>query len=239
MTGLLVAYRSGSSSDRWHEGRRLWASVTSTSRSLLRHLSLTLIPLATSTKTLTQETEIIRNVFALISVLPLALKFHLRDQNAFDHPSFQQLLPSPLFRTLNNAANSFGTLPSHEKPSEPTETERGLALLNDQSGKMHRGEPKVNVPLLLIRSLHALLNHLAASKTLDSSVHGRALGSLDSLTETLTQMERIRDTPIPMILGIHLQQIIVLYLAAIPPPLVKVLGFCRTLLLCASKWTSQ
>ena len=42
VTGLLVAYRSGSSSDRWHEGRRLWANISSTVRTLLRTLSLTL-----------------------------------------------------------------------------------------------------------------------------------------------------------------------------------------------------
>ena len=59
---------------------------------------------------------------------------------------------------------------------------------------------------------------------LDTTTWATALGLLKDLTDNVTQMERIRDTPIPLVLHVHLQQILIMYLAAIPPPLVQLLG---------------
>lgn len=59
---------------------------------------------------------------------------------------------------------------------------------------------------------------------LETATWATCLGILKDMTEQLSQAERIRDTPIPMALGIHVQQMLVLYCLSIPPQLVEILG---------------
>jgi len=69
IVGLMVSYRSGSSSDRWHEGRRLWSSLQSTSRTMLRTLSLSLPELGG------EHDKAVKELMALVVALPHSLKY--------------------------------------------------------------------------------------------------------------------------------------------------------------------
>ena len=59
---------------------------------------------------------------------------------------------------------------------------------------------------------------------LETPTWANCLGVLKEMTDQLSQAERIRDTPIPLALGIHVQQMLVLYCVSIPPQLVEILG---------------
>lgn len=92
-----------------------------------------------------------------------------------------------------------------------------------------------NVPLALIDELHRKLviasktpmNKIALAsdaKILSGMDLGNCIQCLKEVTDIVTSCERIKDTPIPLVLSIHLQQMLFLYLLAIPPSLVKTLG---------------
>lgn len=72
---------------------------------------------------------------------------------------------------------------------------------------------------------------------LETPTWGTALGILKEMIEQLTQAERIRDTPIPMALGIHVSQMLVLYCLSIPPQLVEILGLWVVPVSAVVAWT--
>lgn len=71
------------------------------------------------------------------------------------------------------------------------------------------------MPLFILRQIQSLLNdfHATAAATagspvgetpmLDAPTWGNCIAICKELTDQLSQAERIRDTPIPMALGIH------------------------------------
>lgn len=74
-----------------------------------------------------------------------------------------------------------------------------------------------NVPLDLLRVLQTRLNELHDTQTqtserdvqpkLNGPCFAHCIGLLNTLTSTMTELEQIRDTPIPLALAIHLKQV--------------------------------
>ena len=143
---------------------------------------------------------------------------HLRDRDPLTDAAFCELLPQRLL-------GSFESTPSSSRSSETRSSvadERFEKVLNDnQPTKAPRqvqatklGGPK-NMPLFILRQIQSLLNdfHATAAPTagspvgntpmLDSATWGNCIAICKELTDQLSQAERIRDTPIPMALGIH------------------------------------
>lgn len=116
-------------------------------------------------------------------------------------------------------------------------------VLNDETsldaprsaGATKLGGPR-NMPLLLLRQIQSVVNdfHVTAAPArgnpgsetvlLETPTWATCLNILKEMTDQLSQAERIRDTPIPKALGIHVQQMLVLYCLSIPPQLVETLG---------------
>ncbi|TIC06430.1 UPF0187-domain-containing protein [Wallemia mellicola] len=92
-----------------------------------------------------------------------------------------------------------------------------------------------NIPLSVLRLLQVYLNGFYNNRPerrndnmkthIDTPLFVNMIGYLKELTDLMTQAEKIRDTPIPLILSIHLNQVLALYLLAIPPQLVSSLGW--------------
>ncbi|ORY92657.1 Bestrophin, RFP-TM, chloride channel-domain-containing protein [Leucosporidium creatinivorum] len=266
VTGLMVSFRSGSSYDRWYEGRRTWAALTSTSRSFLRLLAFASPPNPT-TKPL--QARAMNDLAQTVVAFSWATMYRLRDQPGVDHPELRALLPPSLL----DAYSDIPTLPPGRRSSidgagkvqhsSASESTRALAALNTeplppsdptsappstfpsntgaQSYKpKHRfatlPPSSTNLPLSLIRVMQALLNEFHTAKlasvgdpeadtpVLDDATFSTCIGSLNQFTEHLTALERIRDTPIPLILNIHLQALLFVYVGAVPLQLVRTLG---------------
>ncbi|TIB71414.1 UPF0187-domain-containing protein [Wallemia mellicola] len=92
-----------------------------------------------------------------------------------------------------------------------------------------------NIPLSVLRLLQVYLNGFYNNRPerrndnmkthIDTPLFVNMIGYLKELTDLMTQAEKIRDTPIPLIISIHLNQVLALYLLAIPPQLVSSLGW--------------
>ncbi|KAK9898815.1 UPF0187-domain-containing protein [Cystobasidium minutum MCA 4210] len=238
--GLMLSYRSSSSSERWHNGRQIFASLTSSVRTLTTLLYLALPPPSSrSTGWNAQHQTAVDDLLNLIIAYCYAFKNHLRDQDPLKDPAFRELLSKELLASFESTPHSSRTIEKNGTSSD----ERFDKVINDntptaaprraQATKL--GGPK-NMPLCILRNIQSLLNsfHATAAPTagapaadspmLDSPTWGNCIAIIKEMTDQLSQAERIRDTPIPMALGIHVSQMLVLHCLSIPPQLVGVLG---------------
>ncbi|KAM0752022.1 hypothetical protein T439DRAFT_199296 [Meredithblackwellia eburnea MCA 4105] len=189
VTGLFVSFRSGSSYDRWYEGRRIWASIQSTSRTTLRLLIFSLPP-STAPYSISPHSEAIHELCQIVCAFSVACTRHLRDEfGVSQYPELASLLPPALIAAY--------------PPN---------------------GSPPRNLPLLLIRTMHAYLNELKNADAIDGNTWSGCQSGLNAFTDQLTSLERVRDTPIPVILQVHLQLLLLVYIAAVPLQLVRPLG---------------
>ncbi|BGP39928.1 hypothetical protein JCM10450v2_003907 [Rhodotorula kratochvilovae] len=249
LVGMLVSFRVSSSYDRWYEGRRTWAAVTTTTRTFLRLLVFALPPPSSSPSD-AQRTEAIRELCSLICAFPYSCMYRLRDMPGLAHPELRKLLPAALLDAYASTPASARRRPSISSTSSSSfvehstasESERALAGLNTTPSParirpraLPTGEPS-NLPLSLIRATHAYLTAWHETKlpsrdapdegssVLDGPTWAACTGALKEWTDQLTALERIRDTPIPLILNIHLQLLLFVYIGAVPLQLVRTIG---------------
>ncbi|GAA6002276.1 uncharacterized protein JCM10292_000842 [Rhodotorula paludigena] len=250
LVGLLVSFRCSTSYDRWYEGRRTWANIQSTTRTLLRLLIFALPPPSSSPHD-ARRAAAVKELCSLVCAFPFACMYRLRDMPGVTHPELRNLLPQALLEAYRSTPASARRRPSISSSSSASfvehstasEADRAIAGLNAApSAERFRphalptGEPS-NLPLSLIRALHAYLTAWHETKlpsrdapdegtsVLDGATWAACTGALREYTDQLTALERIRDTPIPLILHIHLQLLLFVYIAAVPLQLVRTIGF--------------
>ncbi|BGP16009.1 hypothetical protein JCM10213_005440 [Rhodosporidiobolus nylandii] len=250
-TGMLVGFRTSSSYDRWYEGRRIWASIQSTTRTFIRLLIFSLPPPSHAPSTGdTQRDRALRELCSLVCAFPFACMYRLRDEPGVQHAELRALLPPALleaYRSTPASARasrppSLDSSTSFVESSSASEHDRAIAGLNAPPSQeryhpraLPNGEPS-NLPLSLIRATHAYLNAFhetpmatkdapsAETPAIDGATWAACVGALKEWSDQLTSLERIRDTPIPLILNIHFQFLLFVYLAAVPLQLVKTIG---------------
>jgi putative membrane protein len=142
----------------------------------------------------------------------------LRDRDALRDPAFCDLLPRRILQSFEATPLSARTLEKNGTSSE----ERFEKVINDNTPTeaplsapaTKLGGPK-NMPLFILRQIQSILNdfHATAAPTmgapgadtpmLDAPTWGNCIAICKEMTDQLSQAERIRDTPIPMALGIH------------------------------------
>lgn len=191
----MVSFRSGSSYDRWYEGRRTWAAIQATSRTLLRTLSL-----SAPTVTNPAQARALRELSSLVVAFGYATMHRLRDQPGIDHPELAALLPPSIVHAYA-AAPAPPTLPGGVEHSNASEPERATAALNlpDEVERARwsprAGEVPSNLPLFLLRAAQAsLMATRVGEAQLDGGVYGATTAALQAFTEQLTALERIRDS---------------------------------------------
>ncbi|GAA5861562.1 hypothetical protein JCM3774_002627 [Rhodotorula dairenensis] len=249
VTGLLVSFRATSSYERWYEGRKTWQGIQSTTRNLIRTLVFTLPPPSDSPHD-AQRTAAVKELCSLVCAFPFSVMYRLRDQPGIEHAELRDLLPATLVEsyratpletrerpTVSQKSGSFVV----EHSSAPEE-DRAIAGLNAPPSRerffphaLPTGEP-TNLPLSLIRAMQAYLavwhetklpsrdSPSETTSVLDGVTFAACNGALKEFTDSLTALERIRDTPIPLILQIHLQLLLLVYVGAVPLQLVRTIG---------------
>ncbi|POY71815.1 hypothetical protein BMF94_5176 [Rhodotorula taiwanensis] len=249
VTGLLVSFRATSSYERWYEGRRTWQAVQATTRNLIRTLVFALPPPSNSPYD-AQRAAAVKELCSLVCAYPFALMYRLRDQPGIDHAELRALLPDTLleaYRATPLQARSRPSVASQTgsftvESSKAPEEDRAIEALNAPPSTerffpraLPSGEP-TNLPLSLIRAMQAYLSMWHEVKlpsrdspsettsVLDGVTFAAANNALNQLTDSLTALERIRDTPIPLILQIHLQLLLLVYVGAVPLQLVRTIG---------------
>ncbi|KAI9359945.1 Bestrophin, RFP-TM, chloride channel-domain-containing protein [Zopfochytrium polystomum] len=91
----------------------------------------------------------------------------------------------------------------------------GLADAQDKHGG-HGGEAGKRIPVEVLLHLMDYVRKARREDLIDITMQVSMMTSLNGLTDCLTALERIRNTPIPLAYSIHLKQIMLIFLLALP-----------------------
>ncbi|KAJ3347923.1 hypothetical protein HDU83_001685 [Entophlyctis luteolus] len=159
-------------SDRYWEGRKLWATLHSQTFNLARLMKAMLLTPDRESR------ENLRQALNLLAGFPVAVKHHLRNEI---EAAYSDLVPH-IDHMRIYAQHSDGTLRISKE-----------------------------IPLDVLNHLQAYL-----CSTKPSPVPVPVYSGLVALTDTFTQLVRIKATPIPAAYAISLEQSLILYLMALP-----------------------
>ena len=191
-----------------------------------------------------------RRIVRLLAAYLFATKHHLRQEYGVDWQDYDGLLPQDVkeayYGLERKSRESFrrSLYASHERFSgastdlTPTTAEflrtqtvdehTPLTSSEEHEEEEHARQPAVPIPIFVLHHVSTYVARARRAGLLDDA--GPAGFSLaNQLTNSLTthffQMQRIADTSIPVIYGIHLKQCVLLYLLALPLTLVSELGW--------------
>ena len=249
VTGLLLAFRSNSAIERWSTARRKWSDVQATSRSLLRLLSASLLAAsakemvagASSIRDFAERQETRRRVEATLATVPffsISLMYEMRGRALHLSTERQQsLLRAELIEVLPPALIALSNRQHAEhSPSEPTvhgsasdqEKRKQLANLNSpHTLQQQPRRPSSTTPNLALTSLVLLqqsLDAFHADSQLTGPVYAHSIGLLNSLSAHMTELERVRDTPIPLSVSTHFSRLLAIHTILLPVAVVQKLN---------------
>ncbi|KAJ3128898.1 hypothetical protein HK098_003225 [Nowakowskiella sp. JEL0407] len=79
----------------------------------------------------------------------------------------------------------------------------------------------VHAPSKILLYISAYVGNCRETDKCDAMVQTNCLGAINSLTDVVSSLERIRSSPIPKAYSVHMKQILLLYLLALPFQLAK------------------
>jgi len=246
VVGLILVFRNTTSYDRYYEGRKDFGSMMSTVRNLSRLIWVNVNVSPTSTLTASalkaQKVQALR----LLLSYAFAVKHHLRGEDGTEWDDYRGVLPAGFSKdnlgydrinrnggySSSSSVGKVGGLHVHvarDRSIAPTESS---PLLTDshETVEFHPYANMLSLPLPMVIA-HEITRMLYKFKMLGHmDVIGPAgtnamMQLCASLSDQLTAMERISNTPIPSFYGVHLKQCVSLYLFALPSTLVRELGW--------------
>ncbi|KAJ1504604.1 hypothetical protein HMI54_000456 [Coelomomyces lativittatus] len=213
---LLLVFRTNTAYDRYWDGRKQWGSLISCIRNLSR-IVLISVEETTENDRISKETFV--NVLLAVFV---AEKKHLRNESGLldEHGQyrreFSSLLPPTFFKGPSKQSdihNALSTIKNHL-----AESSSKLKSNKDSSSPVSIPvfSTETNFTLTLCQYLNSYLLSKRKANQLDIIHFSNSLGQLNSITEVLSQLERIVSTPIPSAYNIHLKQVLYVFLLLLP-----------------------
>jgi putative membrane protein len=190
--GMILVFRNSAAYDRWWEGRRIWGQIITAVRNLGRFIWV---------HTRDASPQDIAEKKAGISCLMgyvVAIQNHLREEY-----SLEPLKPY------------IGHCPARQS---------AVATYADDSDDVRlitNAAEKPNNPLDIISHLAAFLTHAKAKLDMDPAIFSMAHSNLGTLVDSLSNLERIRRTPLPLAYTLHLTHMIWIDLILLPFQLLK------------------
>ncbi|KAI8840572.1 Bestrophin/UPF0187 [Chytridium lagenaria] len=223
--GLLMAFRTNLSYDRFWEGRKLWTTLTSNVRAAARllHSTLATEDALTSPAAKLDHAQKIAAMKLLVG-FSVAVKHHLRGEHGVGYEDFGGLLPMiPVKKGFSTsrkptAPRAASTSYQHDMESSP--------LLHDDDEVPHLSNYAcgcTNVPIVISSNLTSLITGKMAKGTISAVVGGACLSSITSMVDVHTNLDRILTTKIPLAYHLHLKHILMLYILLLPFQLVEFL----------------
>jgi putative membrane protein len=189
--GMILVFRNSAAYDRWWEGRRMWGQIYTAVRNLGRFIWV---------HTRDGSPQDIAEKKAGISTLMgyvVAIQNHLREEY-----SMEPLKPY------------IGHCPSRPSAASYADDSDDVRLISTPTDK-------VNNPLEIISHLAMFLTHAKTKLEMDPAIFSMAHTNLGSLVDALSNLERIRRTPLPLAYTLHLTHMIWIDLVFLPFQLLK------------------
>lgn len=227
VVGLAISFRSSTAYERYTEGRKYWAQLLLTSRTLARLIWI-------HTKERHEQSpeqgkaDLLAKLTALnlITAFAVSLKHRLRFEPSIEYPDLQPYVAH--LRTFAGDADQSTLQKRKESPWKSFGEYLGVSFAESNPRKLIKRskENLGNLPLEILTYLSAYLETCFADDTLKLGVHQvQAMNQMGSLTDVLTGTERVLNTPLPVAYSIAISQITYLYVLVLPFQLFKLLGW--------------
>ncbi|KAG0248323.1 hypothetical protein BG011_000189 [Mortierella polycephala] len=171
-------------------------------------------------------------VIRLLLAFAVSIKHHLRQEFGVRYFDLESLLPRGFEPcTANedieiNVAHDKALGDRHRNFNEDAWTIRA----DSEDGQM-------SLPLEVAHGLMLMILTKARAGQIESVLIGSLLGSVNTMVEIFTNMERIVFSPIPLAYSIHLRQVVYLYCLALPFTFIEVIGWGLVPLMCLVSFT--
>ncbi|KAG0350091.1 hypothetical protein BGZ54_004020 [Gamsiella multidivaricata] len=171
-------------------------------------------------------------VIRLLLAFAVSVKHHLRQEFGIRYYDLEKLLPEGYEPCA--ATDHVDTKAQHDKALGDRQR-----LYNEESWNIHVGneDGQMSLPLEIAHGLSLWVIAEARQSRIESALIGNLLGSINSMTDIFTNMERIVFTPIPLAYSIHLRQVVYLYCLALPFTFIAALGWLTVPLMCLVSFT--
>ncbi|KAK5821610.1 Bestrophin/UPF0187 [Linnemannia elongata] len=229
VVGLILAFRTNTAYDRFWEGRKLWSSLDVQMRNFSRMIWVGMketnhqVHAAGSNKVL---------VIKLLLAYAVSVKHHLRQEFGVRYFDLEYLLPEGFAPCASTDHVEIKIV--HDKALGDRQRHYNEDPWTIRSGN---DEGQMSLPLEIAYALSLWVLGEARGGRIESSLIGNLLGSINTMVDIFTNMERIVFTPIPLAYSIHLRQVVYLYTLALPFTFIKDLGWSTVPLMALVSFT--
>ncbi|KAG0265772.1 hypothetical protein BG011_004126 [Mortierella polycephala] len=159
-------------------------------------------------------------VIRLLLAFAVSVKHHLRQEFGVRYYDLEYLLPEGFVPCA--ATDKVEIKIVHDKAMGDR-----YRQYSKEAWTIHAGndEGQMSLPLEIAYALSLWVIGESRAGRIESAFVGSLLGSINSMTDIFTNMERIVFTPIPLAYSIHLRQVVYLYCLALPFTFIEILGW--------------
>ncbi|KAF8921694.1 Bestrophin, RFP-TM, chloride channel-domain-containing protein [Dissophora ornata] len=159
-------------------------------------------------------------VIKLLLAFAVSVKHHLRQEFGIRYFDLEYLLPEGFIPCA--ATDHVEIKTPHDKAVGDRHRQ-----YNEEPWTIEAGndDGQMSLPLEIVYALSLWVIGESRAGRIETSLIGNLLGSINSMTDIFTNMERIVFTPIPLAYSIHLRQVVFLYCFALPFTFIELLGW--------------
>jgi putative membrane protein len=192
---LLLAFRANTAYDRFWEGSKLWCEL----QTQLRKIGLVIW----STDEASNEVELSekKKIMQLLVAYAVSIKHYLRFERGPDYPDLKHLL-----KCMNKYSNL------EDEVCEPEKKKCKFSILKSEKEE----DLDFTIPMEISHHLISYLSYKLEKNKLLGNGFDRLRVYMDDMMATVTAMERILATPLPLAYSVHLSQSVWIFLIILP-----------------------
>lgn len=209
VVGLCLSFRSTTAYERFSEGRRYWSQLQVSARNLARLIWVHTQERHDESPELGRRDLLAKlSALQLINAFAVALKHRLRFEPSTEYPDL-----APLLSNLHTMAQDCDQAELQERKISKVKSfgmYLGVPMAESNPRKLFKKTKQNlgNTPLEILTYLSAYLENTFQDKTLALPVHQtQGMTYTMQLTDVLTGVERVVNTPLPVAYSISIAQI--------------------------------
>ncbi|KAF3921445.1 hypothetical protein ABW21_db0204450 [Orbilia brochopaga] len=229
LVGLALSFRSSTAYERYNDGRKCWSALTLNVRNMARLIWIHI----REREGPDGEDDLLTKLTAINLLLAfcVSLKHKLRHQPEYDYKDLQGLVAN--IQTFAKKAHDDGDIPPRKALTTPQRISSYLGITFLEKSPVRRykvfkkaGKHHGNMPLEIMTYLSSYLEMTVQGGQIPVPAYqSMAMGYLGGMMDSLTNCERISQTPLPIAYNIVISQITWLYVLFLPFQLVSKLNW--------------
>lgn len=229
VVAFAVSFRTSTAYERYMEGRRYWALLTTTSRNLGRLVWFNMLEREDDEENPQRTMKDLMGKLTAINMIvayAVALKYRLRFEPAVDYPDLHHLI-APISTTTMASKVEQSKL-KHKKTTKVQQIGEYLGLTfavsNPRKLVKQSDENLGNLPHEILSHLSGYIEKAMATKQI-VGCHRLFWNDIRTMADILAGTERILNTPLPQAYTISVAQITWMYIMVLPFQLINKLGY--------------